>query len=115
MKHTIVVSLIALFTPVFAFAADPSLFNVIDVAGGLLLIAVQVIGSLALLYFFWGLAQYILSAGDEKKKEEGRNIMIWGTIALFTMVSVWGLARVLQDTFDLDATETLGTPQVQVQ
>ncbi len=55
--------------------------------------------TLALIFFFWGLAKYILSAGDEEKKTEGRNIMIYGVIALFVMVSVWGLTTLLGNTF----------------
>lgn len=62
---------------------------------------VPLIMTLALIYFFFGLAKYIFSAGDEEKKSEGRNIMIYGVIALFVMASVWGLVAVLQGTFDI--------------
>lgn len=58
-----------------------------------------VVVALALLYFFWGLAKYILNAGDEEKKAEGRGIMIWGIISLFVIVSVWGIVGILNDTF----------------
>lgn len=51
----------------------------------------------ALLAFFWGLAKFIFrSAGDEKAVEEGKRLMIWGVIALFVMVSVWGIVRFVQ-------------------
>jgi tellurite resistance protein TehA-like permease len=50
--------------------------------------------ALAMLFFFWGLAKYIRSTGTEK--EEGRNIMVWGVVALFVMSSVWGLVRFIQ-------------------
>jgi hypothetical protein len=115
-KFTLILGLCgAVFLPFSVFAAGPNLFGVVVTVGNLLLIAVQVIGSLALLYFLWGLANYVLNAGDEKKKEEGRNIMLWGTIALFVMVSVWGLVRALQETFDIDSDVQLGTPQVTVE
>jgi uncharacterized membrane protein len=68
-----------------------------DIVGGI----TPLIVALALLFFFFGLAKYILSAGDEEKKSQGRSIMIWGIIALFVMVSVWGLVRLVQETFDL--------------
>jgi len=60
--------------------------------------------SLALLYFFYGVAQYVRSAGD---KEEGKKIMWWGVIALFVMSSVWGLVWFIQDELDL-STSTEG-------
>ena len=51
----------------------------------------------ALLAFFWGLAKFIFrSAGDEKAVEEGKRVMIWGVVALFVMVSVWGIVRFVQ-------------------
>jgi len=45
--------------------------------------------TLALLYFFYGIAKYIWSEGQGK--EDGRKIMIWGVIALFVMSSIWGI------------------------
>jgi TM2 domain-containing membrane protein YozV len=54
--------------------------------------------ALALLYFFWGLARFILNAGGGKEQEEAKAIMLWGIIALFVMISVWGIVRLLGET-----------------
>lgn len=78
-----------------------NLFGILDTFAGLIDLATPIVVALALLYFFWGLATYILNAGDEEKKKNGRNIMIWGLLALFIMVSVWGIINVVRDTFDL--------------
>lgn len=51
----------------------------------------------------WGVAQYIKGAGDAK--QEGRQIMIWGVIALFVMTSVYGLVNVVARTLDLENTQ----------
>ena len=64
-----------------------------DVVNGLIPIAIAA----AVLFFFWGLARYILSANDEAKKKDGMNIMFWGLIALFVMMSVWGIVRFFQN------------------
>ncbi len=58
-------------------------------------ILIPLVFTLGLLFFFWGMAKYIWSAGG-KEKEEGKNIMVWGIIALFVMTSVWGLVKLLQ-------------------
>lgn len=50
-----------------------------------------------LLFFFWGLAKYMF--GDAEDKEKGRNLMIWGVIALFVAASIWGLVAFLRDVF----------------
>ena len=81
-----------------------TLFGILSTIAGLINLATPIVVALALLYFFWGLAQYILSQGNEDKKGKGRDIMIWGLIALFVMVSVWGIINVVRDTFQLNDT-----------
>ena len=55
---------------------------------------VPVIASMALLAFFWGLAKFLMNiGGDEKAVTEGKNTIIWGLVALFVMVSLWGILR----------------------
>ncbi len=90
------------------------LFGVLDVFGDLINLATPIVVALALLYFFWGLAKYILAAGEKDSKDEGRKIMIWGVIALFVMVSVWGIINVVRDTFNLDD-NTIDVPIVDIQ
>ena len=40
----------------------------------------------------------------EKEKADGRWLMVWGVIALFVMVSVWGLVNTIVATLDLNNT-----------
>ena len=63
-----------------------------------------IIITLAVIYFFWGLATYILNSGDAEKEKEGRSIMIWGVVALFVMVSVWGLVGFIGDSLNIHNT-----------
>lgn len=58
--------------------------------------AVGILMTLAVVAFFWGLVKYIYSAGAGK--DEGKMIMVWGVVALFVMVSVWGLVKVISNT-----------------
>ncbi len=69
-------------------------------------LVIPLIASLSLLVFFWGLAKFIMNvSGDAKAVQEGKNLMIWGTIAIFVMVSVWGILRFLSnDIFSTDLT-----------
>ena len=60
--------------------------------------------ALAVLYFFWGLVTYIRAAGDPKKADEGKSIMIWGIVALFVMVSIFGILNWLITTTGLQNT-----------
>ena len=57
--------------------------------------------SMAVIVFIIGVVKYIAGADEESKRTEGRNFMIYGLVALFVMVSVWGLVGVIQGTFGL--------------
>ncbi len=61
---------------------------------------VPIIFTLAFIYFILGVIKYVIS-DSEKEKAKGRQFMIWGIVALFAMVSVWGLVRVLGNTFGI--------------
>ena len=65
---------------------------------------IPIVFTLALLYFFWGVVKYIKSEGDGKA--EGRQIMVWGVVALFVMSSIWGLVRFIQTEFSLQNSPT---------
>ncbi len=63
---------------------------------------VPIIFTLAFIYFILGVIKYVIS-DSEKDKEKGRNFMIWGIVALFAMVSVWGLVKVIGNTFGISS------------
>lgn len=57
---------------------------------------------LAVVFFLIGIVKFMFSAGDAEKRKEGRNMMIYGVIGMFVMISLWGLVNLLSETFDLD-------------
>jgi len=97
MKKTLII-LSLVITPAISYAAVGTFKDLIELFTGLLYSLIPLIISLALVYFLFGVAQFIMHAGDSVKREEGKTIMMWGIIALFVMVSIWGLVRVLQNT-----------------
>ena len=87
-----------LFLPLITLAATPTNFkDVITIVVGILNSILPVIVLLSLIYFFWGLAQYMKS--DKETSSESKTIMLNGIIALFIMVSVWGFVWILTTTF----------------
>jgi hypothetical protein len=67
-------------------------------------IAVPLIFTLAFIVFIFGIFQYfILGRGDEEKAAQGRQLMLWGIIGFFAMLSVWGLVNILVGTFSLNS------------
>jgi len=61
--------------------------------------------TLALVVFFWGVADFIRGADNEIARDTGRKHMIWGIIGIFIMVSAWGIILVATNTFGIDTTE----------
>ncbi len=70
--------------------------------------------ALAVIYFFYGMAKYILSAGDPKKAAEGKSIMIYGVIAIAVMASLYGLIAWLQSLVGLTNTNSVQLPTIDV-
>jgi len=106
-----IIILCVVFFPAIVFAAG-NIQSILITIGDLIGIATPIVVALALLFFFYGLTKYILNAGDEEKKKDGRSIMIWGVVALFVIVSVWGLVRVIGNTFNIDREQTINVPSV---
>lgn len=52
---------------------------------------------LAVILFLWGVLKYIM-AGSEGEVKEAVQMILWGLVAIFVMLSVWGLVRVLSGT-----------------
>lgn len=56
--------------------------------------------AIAIVMFMWGAVKFfIINSDEEAKREQGKQFMIWGIIALAVMISVWGLVAILTSTF----------------
>jgi len=75
-------------------------------------ILIPIVVALALLFFFWGLATFILAAGNEEKRKEGKKMMIWAVVALFIMAAVWGIIQLLANIFGVETGGTIETPRI---
>ena len=116
MKKVIyaIVSSGILFAPAVAFGAVnfTVLLDLERQGGEIIAKIIPIVFALAIIYFFWGIVQFIRGAGDPKKASEGKSIMIYGVIAIAVMVSLFGLVTWLQDTLGLSSTATIILPTV---
>ena len=67
----------------------------------LLSLASFIVGALAMIWFFWGIIQYVLKADNEEKQAQARNYMIYAIIGMFVMFSITGLVNLVRHTFFL--------------
>jgi hypothetical protein len=78
----------------------PSTFaDVVQIFISIISALVPVVGLLALFFFLWGGFQILFNSGNEQALAEGKKRLLYGVVALFVMVSVWGLIAVLDNTF----------------
>ncbi len=122
MKKLIaLVSGAAVLSPLLAFAQ--TIKNIDDVAAkgvsiGNLIIGISI--SLTVLWIIVSIVRYFIADGDDMRKNMGSAIL-YGVIALFAILSIWGLVAILRNTFRtndsaptdaIDRTSTLYVPGV---
>ena len=64
--------------------------------------AIFILITLSVLYFLYGVSNYIRSDLSDSDKAEAKQVMLWGVVGLFAIVAMWGLVKIVQGTFDLD-------------
>ena len=98
----IIYTLIVFLTPVISFAQTPNDLN------DLMLLAVVILDTiipiligLAVLMFIWGVFRYYASDNANTKKEAVK-IIGYGVVAIFVMVSLWGLVNFIGNSLNLN-------------
>ena len=102
----------ALFLPVLASAA--SLFDTLALFNTFLNALIGLFITLAIVVFFWGLIKYLFGLDSSESKAEGLQIMMYGVIAILVMVSIWGIIRLLQNTFKVTSTDPIIPKGIQI-
>jgi len=95
-------NILLLFVTIFPTITEAiTLTDTIDVINKLVNSLIPLILAVTVLIFFWGLAMYLLNVGSSENKSNGIHIMVTGIIAIFVMVSIWGIIGILQSTFQV--------------
>lgn len=101
MKKNIAIFLSSYALPIFVMA-QTNIKTLIDKIIQILDSLVPLIFALAVILFLWGIVKfYFISGDDSGSREEGRNFIIWGVIALFVMITFWGFVALLKNEFSL--------------
>lgn len=103
----LILPFMALAQPVPGTDASGLINGVINFISGYI---IPLIVGIAILFFMYGVLTYIRAAGDEEKRKEGRNMMIYGIIAIAVMLSVIGLVSVLTNSFAFTSIRTVNPP-----
>ena len=82
---------LSIITPAVSFAALKGIKDLLTTAKDLINMVIPIVFGIALIFFFWGVAQFILHSGKQEELEQGKQKMLWGIIALFVIVSIYGI------------------------
>ncbi|MEK7114225.1 MAG: hypothetical protein AAB850_01610 [Patescibacteria group bacterium] len=72
------------------------------IVGALNTVVVPVIFAFAFAAFVWGVMNYFfLHGGDEAKRAEGRQFVLWGILGMVVLFSVWGFVNIMLSTLGI--------------
>jgi uncharacterized membrane protein YidH (DUF202 family) len=113
-KNLRYIILVSFFLPLFAHAVGMNgLDSVFDYFIDIFTTLVPLIMGIAVLVFLWGLVKFIARADDERERESGKQLIIWGMIALFVMVSLWSIVGFVQESLLPGSGASLGDLPIQ--
>lgn len=62
---------------------------------------IEFLFALAIVYFLWGLFEFIANQSNEEKVTAGKSHMVWGVIGIAIMMGVWGILNILLSTLNI--------------
>ena len=87
-----------------------NLTDIIKLFTDITLAVIPLLGAVAFLVFIWGVARFIKSAGNQQEIKDSKNLLIWGVVGLFVLVTIWGLVSFLRTEFGFGG--DVGIPQI---
>jgi uncharacterized membrane protein YidH (DUF202 family) len=85
-----------LFSPKIAYASLDSLITNVDN-----MIINPLIGflfALAIVYFLYGMLEFLMNQDNDEKKTTGKSHMLWGIIGITIMMGVWAILGIIVNT-----------------
>ena len=97
-----------LFLPNVAHAADFDVF-LANVTREIINPLIGLLFAVAVVYFLYGMFEFIANQNNDEKKTTGKSHMLWGIIGIGIMVSVWTILSIIVSTLNLRGVEINNT------
>ncbi|OGI96403.1 hypothetical protein A3I25_00010 [Candidatus Nomurabacteria bacterium RIFCSPLOWO2_02_FULL_42_17] len=99
-KIIYLLTMIAVGLPSVALAAPNNIKDLLDMFTDLLINSVvPLLIAAAMVVFIWGMIEFVGNADNEEKRAKGKQLMLWGIIGFFVIVSIWGLVGLFTNFF----------------
>ena len=79
----------------------PTASNILGTISSIFAVVIPILVTFAVIWVIVGIIKYA-TAKDDDAQAEARKTIISGIIALFVIVSIWGLVAILNSTFGID-------------
>jgi len=62
---------------------------------------ISLLFALAVVYFLYGLVEFMMNQDNDEKKTTGKSHMVWGVVGIAIMISVFAILNLIVDTFEI--------------
>ena len=91
-----------LFSTKVAFAASKNVNEfVANIDNQIINPLIGFLFALALVFFLYGVFEFIASGASDEKKTTGKSHMLWGIIGITIMMGVWSILGIILNTFGI--------------
>lgn len=91
-----------LFSTKVAFAASESLNKFIaNVDNQIINPLILFLFALALVFFLYGMLEFIMNQSNDEKKTTGKSHMLWGIVGITIMMGVWTILNIILSTLNI--------------
>jgi len=91
-----------LFSTKIAYAASTNLNDFIKNVDNMIVNPlISLLFALAVVYFLYGVFEFLVNQTSEEKKTSGKSHMLWGIIGITIMLGVWAILSIILNTLGL--------------
>jgi zinc transporter ZupT len=87
------------FSANIAYASFDSFLNKLNIE--IVNPLIKLMFALAIVYFLWGVFEFLLNQTNEEKKTSGKSHMLWGVIGITIMMGVFTIINIILQTLEI--------------
>lgn len=66
---------------------------------------IELIFAVAVVYFLYGVFEFIANGDNDEKKTTGKSHMLWGIIGITIMMGVWAILNIILNTLNIPSSQ----------
>lgn len=108
-RNAFVLGIAAVMLPMTAYASQIN--DILTAMQGTIGIILQIVMTLGLIVFIWGIVKLISAAGNPQKIKEAKGIILWGIIGVAIMAMITGIIAFIQTYLGIPGGGSITVPQ----